>query len=173
MVRTSGRRPKVPASAAARVLMPRSERSLARRRECAGSIRLVYARGCRDGRYGVMTKIVPARAYNSWAQSPEGSAARGAGMARGCWCPKPGGVVAVIGLAANDWWDVPYAAVGYSAQLILGFARGRWEHSAPMVWPPPATYLEMKRIASRALPGVRYRRHLLGRYSLLWTKPSQ
>ena len=86
---------------------------------------------------------------------------------------KPGGVVAVVGLAANDWWDVPYAVVAYSAQLILGFARGHWEHSASMVWPPPATYLEMRRIASRVLPGVRYRRHLLGRYSLIWTKPSR
>lgn len=85
---------------------------------------------------------------------------------------RPGGVVAVVGLAANDWWDLPYALVGYSAQLILGFARGHWEHSASMVWPPPATYLEMKHIASRVLPGVRWRRHLLCRYSLIWTKPS-
>ncbi len=79
---------------------------------------------------------------------------------------KPGGVVAVIGLAANDWWDVPYAVVAHSARLILGFARGHWKHSASMVWPPPATYLEMKRIASRVLPGVRYRRHLLGQVFL-------
>lgn len=86
---------------------------------------------------------------------------------------RPGGVVAVVGLAANDWRDAPYAVVAHSAQLILGFARGHWKHSASMVWPPPATYLEMKRIASRVLPGVRYRRHLLGRYSLIWTKPSR
>jgi 2-polyprenyl-3-methyl-5-hydroxy-6-metoxy-1,4-benzoquinol methylase len=85
---------------------------------------------------------------------------------------KPGGVVAIVGLAANDWWDLPYALVAHGAQLILGFARGRWEHSASTVWPPPVTYREMERIASRALPGVRYRRHLLGRYSLIWTKPS-
>ena len=84
---------------------------------------------------------------------------------------KPGGVVAVVGLAANNWWDHPYAAIAYGARLLLGFARGFWKHSAPMVWPPPATYLEMKRSASRVLPGVRYRRHLLGRYSLIWTKP--
>jgi len=84
---------------------------------------------------------------------------------------RPGGVVAVVGLAANDWWDLPYALIAHSAQLSLRFTRGHWEHSAPMVWPPPATYLEMKRIASRVLPGVRYRRHLLGRYSLIWTKP--
>lgn len=94
-------------------------------------------------------------------------------LARFAELVRPGVVVAVVGLAANDWWDAPYAVVAHNAQLILGFARGRWVHSAPMVWPPPATYLEMKRIASRVLPGVRYKRHLLGRYSLLWTKPSR
>jgi 2-polyprenyl-3-methyl-5-hydroxy-6-metoxy-1,4-benzoquinol methylase len=86
---------------------------------------------------------------------------------------KPGGVVAVVGLAANDWWDLPYAVVAHGSQLVLRLARGHWKHSASMVWPPPATYLEMKRLASRVLPGVRYRRHLLGRYSLIWTKPSR
>ena len=82
----------------------------------------------------------------------------------------PGGVVALVGLAANNWWDLPHALVGYGAQRALGLVRGHWEHSAPMVWPPPATYREMKRVARRVLPGVRYRRHLLGRYSLIWTK---
>jgi hypothetical protein len=32
------------------------------------------------------------------------------------------------------------------------------------------TDAEMHRIAQRQLPGVRYRRHLLWRYSLVWTK---
>lgn len=84
---------------------------------------------------------------------------------------KPGGVVAVVGLAANDWWDLPYAVVAHGSQLVLRFVRGHWKHSASMVWPPPATYREMKCIARRLLPGVRYRRHLLGRYSLIWKKP--
>lgn len=82
----------------------------------------------------------------------------------------PGGVVAVVGLAANDWWDLPHALVGHTARLVVGLVRGNWEHSAPMLWPPPATYREMKRTARRVLPAVRYRRHLLGRYSLIWTK---
>ena len=84
---------------------------------------------------------------------------------------RPGGVVALLGLAANDWWDWPYAAVAEGARTALGLFHGHWEHSAPMAWPPPETYREMKRISSRVLPGVRYKRHLLGRYSLIWTKP--
>jgi SAM-dependent methyltransferase len=93
-------------------------------------------------------------------------------LARSADLVRPGGVVAVVGLAANDWWDLPYAVVAHSAQVFLRRTRGHWAHSAPMVWPPPTTYREMKRIANRVLPGVRYRRHLLGRYSLIWTKPS-
>ena len=31
----------------------------------------------------------------------------------------------------------------------------------------------MRRIAAQELPGVRYRRHLLWRYSLVWTKPKR
>jgi 2-polyprenyl-3-methyl-5-hydroxy-6-metoxy-1,4-benzoquinol methylase len=93
-----------------------------------------------------------------------------AGLVRFADLVNRGGVVAVVGLAANSWWDLPYALVGHGARFVLGFVRGHWEHSAPMVWPPPATYREMKRIARRVLPGVRYRRHLLGRYSLIWTK---
>ena len=30
---------------------------------------------------------------------------------------------------------------------------------------------EMKALSARVLPGVRYRRHWLGRYSLVWHKP--
>ena len=83
----------------------------------------------------------------------------------------PQGTVAVVGLAACDWWDWPYEAFGHSVRIALGFARGHWEHSAPMAWPPPVTYGEMKRIASSALPGVCYTRLLLGRYSLIWRRP--
>ena len=83
---------------------------------------------------------------------------------------RPGGVVAVVGLAANSWWDLPYALFGHGARLVLGLVRRRWEHSAQTVWPPPTTYREIKRMARRVLPGVHYRRHLLGRYSLVWTK---
>jgi len=77
----------------------------------------------------------------------------------------------VVGLAANGWSDIPPAAVAIAARLVLGLVRGRWDHSAPECWPPPLTYRQMKALSTRVLPGVRYRRHLLGRYSLVWHKP--
>jgi 2-polyprenyl-3-methyl-5-hydroxy-6-metoxy-1,4-benzoquinol methylase len=78
------------------------------------------------------------------------------GLVRFADLVRPGGVVTVVGLAANSWWDLPYALAGHSAQLVLVLVRRRWQHSARNVWPPPATYREMKRVARRVLPGVRY-----------------
>lgn len=93
------------------------------------------------------------------------------GLARFARLTKPGGTVAIVGLAANALWDLPLAAVGGTLRQLLGLARGSWEHSAPTCWPPPLTYGEMKTLSARVLPGVRYRRHWLGRYSLVWRKP--
>jgi hypothetical protein len=36
---------------------------------------------------------------------------------------------------------------------------------------PDMSWGEVRAAATRLLPGVRYRRHLLWRYSLLWRKP--
>jgi 2-polyprenyl-3-methyl-5-hydroxy-6-metoxy-1,4-benzoquinol methylase len=96
-----------------------------------------------------------------------------AGLTRFAELVRPGGIVGVIGLAANNWWDMPYAWVGHCVRLVVTMTRDYWEHSAPMVWPPPTTYREIKRIGCAILPGVRYRRHMYGRYSLLWTRPPQ
>jgi SAM-dependent methyltransferase len=93
-----------------------------------------------------------------------------AGLVRFAELVRPGGMVGVIGLAANNWWDLPYAMVAHGSRTALGLVRGQWEHSAPITWPPPQTYREIRRISRRVLPGVRYNRHLLGRYSLIWTK---
>ena len=94
-----------------------------------------------------------------------------AGLTRFAELVRPGGVVGVIGLATNNWWDLPYAMVGQCLRFAVGLTRGCWEHSAPVAWPPPTTYREIKRIARDILPGVRYRRHFYGRNSLVWTRP--
>ncbi len=42
-----------------------------------------------------------------------------------------------------------------------------------MVKDPEMTWDEVRATARSLLPGVRYRRHLLWRYSLLWRKPRE
>jgi SAM-dependent methyltransferase len=84
---------------------------------------------------------------------------------------RPGGVVVVVGLAAAEWWDMPFEAVALASRTTLcTIRRDYWQHSAPQCWPPPLTYREMKGLGARLLPGARFRRHLLGRYSLVWRK---
>ena len=56
------------------------------------------------------------------------------------------GTVAIVGLAAYAWSDLPLVAIGAASKLVLSV---------------------------RALPGVRYRRHWLNRYSLVWRKPEE
>lgn len=85
---------------------------------------------------------------------------------------RPGGVLAVLGLARSRYpQDLPLDLAG---ALVHRFQRARktyWEHPSPTVWPPPLTYTEMRHLGLSLLPGARFRRLLLWRYSLLWTKP--
>jgi hypothetical protein len=50
--------------------------------------------------------------------------------------------------------------------------RGEGSPGAP-VKDPEMTWAEVHATAREVLPGVRYRRHLLWRYSLRWRKPGR
>jgi ubiquinone/menaquinone biosynthesis C-methylase UbiE len=86
---------------------------------------------------------------------------------------RPGGRLAVVGLAAHGSFgdylaDVPGIPVGLAYRAI----RGKGGPGAPIM-DPQMTWAEVRATARRLLPGVRYRRHLLFRYSLLWRKPTE
>ena len=86
---------------------------------------------------------------------------------------RPGGTLVVVRLAASRYpADLPVEAAGAIAHCWHKAIRGYWEQRAPVAWPPPENYAGMRRMAERRLGGVRYRRHLLWRYSLIWTKPA-
>lgn len=83
-----------------------------------------------------------------------------------------GGSVAVIGLALTDRpRELPIDVAGFVASGLHRLRKGVWEQPSPICWPPPYTFPELRRLAERVLPGVRYRRHLMARYTLVWTKP--
>ena len=95
---------------------------------------------------------------------------------------RPGGVLAVVGLArasspADLAPEIP-AVVGTQLHQAASAVR-RWgaaggptmAYTPPVIWPPPLTYRDMRRLAADVLPGARYRRHLYWRYSLVWAKP--
>jgi SAM-dependent methyltransferase len=80
---------------------------------------------------------------------------------------RPGGALAVIGLARSRPGPRDLAAIAVNRAHRL---RKEWFRSpAPVVWPPPHTYREVRAIAREELPGARFRRHLLWRYSVVWT----
>jgi SAM-dependent methyltransferase len=84
---------------------------------------------------------------------------------------RPGGILAVVGLARSRVRDLPADAAATVAYRVLLVGKSLQKVNAPTIWPPPQTYAQMRRIAAQVLPGVRYRRHLLWRYSLIWAKP--
>lgn len=84
---------------------------------------------------------------------------------------RPGGRLAVVGLAADkSVTDRLAGAPGVPAALFYRAVYRKGESGAPIM-DPEMSWRETRIAATAALPGVRYRRHLLWRYSLLWRKP--
>lgn len=85
---------------------------------------------------------------------------------------RPGGRVVVVGIATSrSPVDIPYDLAGMVVTRVHKRSKGWWETAAPKTWPPPESFTGTRRIAARVLPGSRFRRHVLWRYSLVWTKP--
>jgi SAM-dependent methyltransferase len=86
---------------------------------------------------------------------------------------RPGGRLAVVGLANDgspaDW---VIGAAGLPADLYYKRTRGEGNPGAPIM-DPDMSWSQVREAAARLLPRARYRRHLLWRYSLRWTKPAQ
>ncbi|MET8505592.1 class I SAM-dependent methyltransferase [Streptomyces sp. NPDC004787] len=86
---------------------------------------------------------------------------------------RPGGTLVVVGLAreasATEWAALIAAAPIVRITKVLRRASG--PQGMPVA-DPQMSYGEVRAAARRLLPGVRYRRHVLRRYSLTWRKPA-
>jgi SAM-dependent methyltransferase len=84
---------------------------------------------------------------------------------------RPGGRMAVVGLAKDvSPRDYLLGAVGMPVDRLYKEFHREGNPGVP-VKEPDMSWDEVKDTARRTLPGVRYRRHLLWRYSLRWDKP--
>ncbi|WP_432932152.1 class I SAM-dependent methyltransferase [Microbispora sp. CA-135349] len=87
---------------------------------------------------------------------------------------RPGGMLVVVGLAREaspaEWAATIAAAPVVRVTKVLRRARG--PEGMPVA-EPRMSYGQVRAAARRLLPGVRYRRHVLRRYSLTWTKPGR
>lgn len=85
----------------------------------------------------------------------------------------PGGKVLVADLfSARGLCEVPYNAVSYmlrtsrpTTPALVAAWDARWEHDAI------PTLAQVRRALAGALPGVRVRRHLGWRYTVIWQRP--
>lgn len=85
----------------------------------------------------------------------------------------PGGAVAVVGLARSTRpLDLVFDIAGLVQHRRYARRFGLWEHSAPVAWPPPHSYAEVRRSAARVLPGAMWSRLPMWRYAVTWTKPA-
>ncbi|MGC4996881.1 class I SAM-dependent methyltransferase [Streptomyces sp. DT195] len=85
---------------------------------------------------------------------------------------RPGGTLVVVGLAREK--SVGEWAAFLAAAPVMRVTKAVRRASAPEGMPvaeAEMSYGEVRAAAGRLLPGVRYRRHVLRRYSLVWRKP--
>ncbi|NIH82529.1 SAM-dependent methyltransferase [Amycolatopsis viridis] len=85
---------------------------------------------------------------------------------------RPGGTLVVVGLAregtVGEW--IARIAAAPVVRIVKVLRRASGPENMPVAT-PRMTYREVREAAQRLLPGVRYRWHVLRRYSLTWRKP--
>jgi SAM-dependent methyltransferase len=94
-----------------------------------------------------------------------------AGLERMKQLTAPGGVVGVVGLArSRSPRDYARDGLGAVETRIRRLRRPHTMVTAP-ICDPEETYREVRTVARAVLPGARFRRHNLFRYTLIWTRP--
>lgn len=86
----------------------------------------------------------------------------------------PGGILLVVGLSfarkahdyARDVWD----AIAIRRHTLT---KRQWHTTAPIIWPPPLSYDQVRGLSTEVLPSCEVTRVPYFRYSLVWTAPAQ
>ncbi|AYE93677.1 SAM-dependent methyltransferase [Mycobacterium paragordonae] len=91
-----------------------------------------------------------------------------AALARLAGLLRPGGTLTVVTFVKPSvpeglWHVTSWIACGAVNQI-----RGKWEHTAPIKWPPPDTFAQLRAHVRAVLPGARVRRLLYGRVLISW-----
>ena len=84
---------------------------------------------------------------------------------------KRGGTLAVVTFATPGWRHLPWALATLVIRGVAIRVRGKWEHSAPTVWPPHDTVAELRRHVLAELPGAQVSLLALGRVFVKWQAP--
>ena len=85
---------------------------------------------------------------------------------------RPGGRLVVVGVArSTDLLDFLIDIAAVVANCYHRTVKRYVDQTSPVVWPPPLSYGQVRRLSATVLPGSQYRRRLLFRYTLIWAKP--
>jgi 2-polyprenyl-3-methyl-5-hydroxy-6-metoxy-1,4-benzoquinol methylase len=84
---------------------------------------------------------------------------------------RPGGTLAVVTFARPGWRHLPWALATLVIRGVAIRFRGKWEHSAPTVWPPRFTVAQLHRHVRAELPGARLSLLPMGRVFIRWHAP--
>lgn len=85
----------------------------------------------------------------------------------------PGGILLVVGLSfarkAGDYVRDAWDALAIRRHTLT---KRQWHTTAPMIWPPPLSYDEVRAVSADVLPTCDVKRVAYFRYSLFWARPS-
>ena len=84
---------------------------------------------------------------------------------------RPGGTLAVVTFVKPSFRNSLWHLTSWMACGVANRAKGKWEHSAPIKWPPHDTLRQLRGHVRTVLPGARVRRLLYGRVLISWRAP--
>jgi ubiquinone/menaquinone biosynthesis C-methylase UbiE len=95
----------------------------------------------------------------------------GAALRRFAGLVAPGGTLAVVTFVKFSlryfFWHLGTRV----ACAVANTVKGKWEHTAPIKWPPPDTLRQLRTHVHATLPGARVRPLLYGRVLITWCAP--
>jgi 2-polyprenyl-3-methyl-5-hydroxy-6-metoxy-1,4-benzoquinol methylase len=83
----------------------------------------------------------------------------------------PGGTLAVVTFVKPSFRNSLWHLTSWVACGVVNRIKGKWEHSAPIKWPPPDTLRQLRVHVGAQLPGAQVRRLLYGRVLISWRAP--
>lgn len=91
-----------------------------------------------------------------------------AALARLAGVVRPGGVLAVVTFVKPSVREAFWHTASWICCGVVNRIRGKWEHTAPIKWPPPDDYAQLRAHVRAVLPEARIRRLLYGRVLISW-----
>jgi ubiquinone/menaquinone biosynthesis C-methylase UbiE len=84
----------------------------------------------------------------------------------------PGGTLAVVTFVRPSLPNGLWHLTSWIACGVANRVKGKWEHTAPIKWPPPQTLRQLREHVRALLPGAAVRRLLYGRVLITWRAPA-